>query len=100
MADDLANWQAIVADPAVAGNAERWTKDGRGTAQTTPTRPRTSRSRSVIATGADAVPPKVGMLFAGDGMSLADVVELGVSAEDAGPTVSGTLRSTASRSFR
>jgi probable F420-dependent oxidoreductase len=28
--------------------------------------------------------PRVGMLFSGDGMSLADVVELGVSAEDAG----------------
>jgi hypothetical protein len=25
--DDLANWQAIVSDPAVAGNVERWTKD-------------------------------------------------------------------------
>jgi 5,10-methylenetetrahydromethanopterin reductase len=30
------------------------------------------------------VPPKVGLLFSGDGMSLADVIELGVSAEDAG----------------
>jgi probable F420-dependent oxidoreductase len=28
--------------------------------------------------------PRVGMLFSGDGMSLADVVELGVAAEDAG----------------
>jgi hypothetical protein len=28
--------------------------------------------------------PKVGMLFSGDGMSLADVIELGVAAEDAG----------------
>jgi hypothetical protein len=25
--DDLANWQAIVSDPAVAGNVARWTKD-------------------------------------------------------------------------
>lgn len=25
--DDLANWQAIVSDPVVAGNVERWTKD-------------------------------------------------------------------------
>jgi hypothetical protein len=25
--DDLANWQAIVSDPAVAANVERWTKD-------------------------------------------------------------------------
>jgi hypothetical protein len=25
--DDLANWQAIVSDPRVAGNVERWTKD-------------------------------------------------------------------------
>jgi len=30
------------------------------------------------------VPPKVGLLFSGDGMSLADVIELGVSAEEAG----------------
>ena len=30
------------------------------------------------------MPTKIGMLFSGDGMSLADVVELGVSAEDAG----------------
>jgi probable F420-dependent oxidoreductase len=30
------------------------------------------------------MPPNVGMLFSGDGLSLADVVELGVSAEDAG----------------
>jgi len=28
--------------------------------------------------------PKVGLLFAGEGMSLADVVDLGVAAEDAG----------------
>jgi hypothetical protein len=25
--DDLANWQAIVSDPVVAGNVERWTRD-------------------------------------------------------------------------
>jgi hypothetical protein len=25
--DDLANWQAIVSDPAVAANVQRWTKD-------------------------------------------------------------------------
>ena len=25
--DDLANWEAIVSDPAVAGNVARWTKD-------------------------------------------------------------------------
>jgi hypothetical protein len=25
--DDLTNWQAIVSDPVVAGNVERWTQD-------------------------------------------------------------------------
>ena len=31
--DDLANWPAILADPAVQGNIERWTKERIGDAR-------------------------------------------------------------------